>query len=181
MQLTGGQYKGRKITTPPGVRPTLSIVRESVFNILFSTIGSFKNRTFLDLFLGSGIMTFEAISRGFCTTSCDINLKVIKNAQQNANKLGLSPRIILSDSFKCLKKIDTKFDVIYADPPWNLPYTQIFENACLLLKKDAILVVECDIRKKPNILLELGSISTLELFREKNYGRCCLLFIKLNG
>ena len=41
MQLTGGQYKGRKITTPKGVRPTLSVVRESVYNAGYSYFGIF--------------------------------------------------------------------------------------------------------------------------------------------
>ena len=67
MIITGGKYKGRKILAPDEkiTRPTLSKVRQVVFNVLFSEIGSFEVKTFLDLFGGSGIMGLEAISRGF--------------------------------------------------------------------------------------------------------------------
>ena len=66
MQITGGYLKSRKINSPTGgnVRPTLSQVRESVFSILKS-LTDFEGLFFLDAFAGSGIMGFEAISRGF--------------------------------------------------------------------------------------------------------------------
>ena len=67
MIITGGKYKGRKIIAPDEkiTRPTLSKVRQGVFNTLFSMIGDFEGKTFLDLFGGSGIMGLEALSRGF--------------------------------------------------------------------------------------------------------------------
>ncbi len=179
MQLTGGQFKGRKITTPKGVRPTLSLVRESVFNILFSTFGSFKEKTFLDLFLGSGIMTFEALSRGFSTVSYEISPQVIKIAFANASKLGFNPEIIRGDSLKSSLLLKRKFDVIYADPPWDKTYLKIFDISSKLLSDNGILIVECDKKKRSNVLEELGTVSSLDLFSEKNYGRCCLLFVKL--
>lgn len=180
MQLTGGQYKGRKIISPKGVRPTLSIVRESVFNILFSCFGNFEQRDFLDLFLGSGIMTFEALSRGFNTLSYEIDSCVINCVIKNSNLLKFQPKIIKADSTKSAKMLDKKFDVIYADPPWSCSYLKIFEIAQSLLKECGILIAECDKKKKPDVLIELGKVSTLELFREKNYGRCCLLFVRLH-
>ena len=180
MQLTGGQFKGRKIVTPKGVRPTLSIVRESVFNILYSHFGTFGEMNFLDMFLGSGIMTFEALSRGFKTVSCEINPQVIKCANENVQELNLCPKFLRGDSLKLVKKINEKFSVIYADPPWDYSYLQIFQAAADLLLQDGILIAECDKKKKPDVLFELGKVNTLELFREKNYGRCCLLFVKLN-
>ena len=67
MIITGGKYKGRKILAPDEkiTRPTLSKVRQGVFNTLFSMIGEFEEKSFLDLFGGSGIMGLEALSRGF--------------------------------------------------------------------------------------------------------------------
>lgn len=67
MIITGGKYRGRKIQAPDEkiTRPTLSKIREGVFNTLFSMIGDFENKSFLDLFGGSGIMGLEALSRGF--------------------------------------------------------------------------------------------------------------------
>ena len=63
MNLTGGQFKGLKIEVPNNTKPTLSKVRESVFNILFQY--DLKEKKFLDLFAGSAIMGLEALSRGF--------------------------------------------------------------------------------------------------------------------
>ena len=67
MIITGGKLKGRKIAAPDEkiTRPTLSKVRQGVFNVLFSERGSFEGKSFLDLFGGSGIMGLEALSRGF--------------------------------------------------------------------------------------------------------------------
>ena len=67
MIITGGKYKGRKILAPDEkiTRPTLSKVRQGVFNTLFSLIGDFEDKCFLDLFGGSGVMGLEALSRGF--------------------------------------------------------------------------------------------------------------------
>ena len=67
MNITAGIYKGRKIITPDEkyVRPTLSKIRMSVFNILYSYFENFEGLSFLDMFGGSGIIGLEAISRGF--------------------------------------------------------------------------------------------------------------------
>lgn len=180
MQLTGGQYKGRKITTPKGVRPTLSNVRESVFSVLYSYFGSFEDKNFLDLFLGSGIMTFEALSRGFKTVSFELSAQVIRQVKDSAFALGIEPTIIKANSLCAAPKLSSKFDVIYADPPWDYSYYDIFKCCEKLLLKKSLAVIECDKKKKPDVLLELNSFDTLELFREKKYGRCCLLFIKLS-
>ena len=67
MNITGGIYNGRKVQAPDEkiTRPTLSKVRMSVFNSLYSELSTFENKTFLDMFGGSGIMGLEALSRGF--------------------------------------------------------------------------------------------------------------------
>lgn len=180
MHLTGGQYKGRKIITPKGVRPTLSNVRESVFNVLYSYMGDFSEKKFLDLFLGSGIMTLEAVSRGFFATCFEINQDVIKTAKQNLSNLGAQAKIMRADSLKFRFRDEEKFDVIYADPPWDYSYENIILLCQKHLFKDGLAILECDKKKKPDILRELESQKSLELFKEKNYGRCCLLFIRLS-
>ena len=67
MIITAGIYKGRKIAAPNEniTRPTLSKVRMGVFNSLYSLIGEFEGKSFLDVFGGSGVMGLEALSRGF--------------------------------------------------------------------------------------------------------------------
>lgn len=179
MQLTGGQYKGRKIFTPQNVRPTLAIAREGVFSSLYSQLGDFEGKSFLDMFLGSGIMTLEALSRGFLTTSFEIDFNAIKIARQNAKGFKNLPKILKADVFSALKSSNEKFDVIYADPPWTFSYEKVFDTISNHLVDDGIAIVEYDKRKKSEVLLELEKFSALELFKEKKYGRCCLLFLKL--
>ena len=65
MRVTGGEYGGRRIDVPPGeIRPAMDRMRESVFSILGSALGSLQGTTVLDLFSGSGSMALEALSRG---------------------------------------------------------------------------------------------------------------------
>ena len=88
MHITGGYLKSRKIESPKGanVRPTLSQVRESIFSVLYS-ITDFEKKSFLDAFAGSGIIGFEALSRGFeqvCFIEKDKNFFAIKRQCKKA-------------------------------------------------------------------------------------------------
>lgn len=148
MNITGGIYKGRKIIAPDEkiVRPTLSKARESIFNVLFSLLGDFKDKSFLDMFAGSGIMGLEALSRGFNNVyACEKNIKVAKIIKDNYMSLGISPNLIIGDSLKSLKKLPNKFDVIYLDPPY---FSGIYEDSLKsikeagLLKENGIVILE---------------------------------------
>lgn len=96
MIITAGIYKGSKVKAPDAkiVRPTLSKIRESVFNTLFSLLGNFEGKSFLDMFAGSGIMGLEALSRGFeSVVAIEKNPKVASILKENyANvKINISP------------------------------------------------------------------------------------------
>ena len=149
MQITGGYLKSRKIISPKGenVRPTLSQVRESIFSVLFS-IMDFENKSFLDVFAGSGIMGFEAVSRGFCScTFLEKDKKTFFLLKENSKKLGLTAQkadFLLGDSLKVLKKLSSH-DVIFVDPPYrsglydeivNIIFTNhlLKSNGCLILE-----------------------------------------------
>ncbi len=136
MIITAGIYRGRKIKTPDEniVRPTLSKIREGVFNILFSMI-DFKDKYFLDMFAGSGIMGLEAISRGFYyVMELEKKPKVAKIIKENYEKLGVKLNLKIGDSLK--QKLLEKFDVIYIDPPY---YSDIYEKALMKIEKEALL------------------------------------------
>lgn len=136
MIITAGIYKGRKIIVPDEniVRPTLSKIRESIFNTLFSMI-DFEDKKFLDMFAGSGIMGMEALSRGFgYVLALEKNPKVVKILKENYEKLGVKPNVKIGDSLK--QKITDKFDVIYLDPPY---FSGIYEKALEKIKKDSLL------------------------------------------
>ena len=179
MQITGGYLKSRKIDSPKGdnVRPTLSQIRESIFSALFSII-DFENKTFLDLFAGSGIMGLEAISRGF-ETSCFVekDKKTFFTLKSNCQKLNLTPEqttIILSESTKFLKKVGKSFDVIYIDPPYqsglyDTVLTEIIQNN--ILKKNGIVIAE----HSKDLVIDLNNY---ELIKQKTYADKTITFLK---
>lgn len=150
MQITGGSLKSRKIDSPKGsnVRPTLSQVRESIFSVLFSLI-DFNEKIFLDVFAGSGIMGFEAVSRGFQgSVFVEKDKKTFFQLKENAKKLGLDEKnteLFLGDSTKILKKLQKSFDVIYVDPPYQSGlYDEVLSaiKARRLLKTNGVLILE---------------------------------------
>ena len=168
MIITGGKYKGRKITSPNEsiTRPTLSKVRMGVFNTLFSMIGEFEGKSFLDLFGGSGIMGIEALSRGFSeVTVFEKNPKAAQIIKKNYETLGLKPDLKIGDSLKLLKSLDKSFDVIYIDPPYQ---SGIYEEVFRLIKSNSIIIAEHSTPLNINLLPE----------KEKNYGGKYISFYK---
>lgn len=160
MIITGGNFKGRKIQAPDEkiTRPTLSKVRQGVFNTLYSLIGDFEEKTFLDVFGGSGIMGLEAISRGFKEVVVfEKNPKVAQIIKKNYEILGLKPEIKIGDSLKLLNKLDKEFDIVYIDPPY---YSGIYEEVFNLIKSGLIIAEHS----------EPISTEGLILLKEKNYG-----------
>ena len=165
MIITGGIFKGRKIIAPDEkiTRPTLSKVRQGVFNVLFSEIGDFEGKSFLDLFGGSGIMGLEALSRGFDEVVVfEKNPKVAQVLKKNYSTLGLQPNLKIGDSLKLLEKLDRNFDVIYVDPPYySGVYEEVFCKLGNLNLQDTIIVAEHS---------ESLNIEGFTLIKEKNYG-----------
>jgi len=163
MIITGGKYKGRKITAPDEniARPTLSKVRMGVFNMLYSLFGTFEDKSFIDVFGGSGIIGIEALSRGFKdVTVLEKNPKALKIIKENYNLIGLIPNLMPGDSVKLLKNINRTFDVVYLDPPYNNVslYTEIFE---LVKAKSHIIAIEHSAQIE---------INDANLIKSKKYG-----------
>jgi len=175
LYLTGGQYKGRKIEVPNNVKPTLSKTRESVFNILLQY--DLSGNKFLNMFSGSAIMGLEAISRGYEVVEIEISPKTALIIKNNYKNLNLKPNITICD---CLKyKTDEKFDIIYADPPWEMDYAPIILKANEMIKKDGVIILEYDKTKNidiQNILNELNI--DINLVKSKKYGRCLLAILR---
>ena len=170
MQITGGNYKGRKIIAPDEniTRPTLSKVRMGVFNTLFSLIGDFEGKSFLDLFGGSGIMGLEALSRGIERVKVfEKNPKVAQILRKNYETLGLKPDLKIGDSLKLLKQNSENFDVIYIDPPYK---SGIYEEIISILDGDALIIAEHSEDIAP---------TNVTLIKEKNYGGKRVSFFRL--
>ncbi len=142
MNITGGKYNGRIVKAPDKniARPTLSKVRMSVFNMLFSIIGDFDGKTFLDMFGGSGIMGLEAVSRGFSKVIvCEKNKKAAEIIKSNYLSIGAEPNLHIGDSLSIVQKINETVDVVYIDPPYMIG---IYEKALSNIPESKIIVVE---------------------------------------
>ena len=171
MYLTAGQYKGIKIEVPKDVKPTLSKVRESIFNMLLQF--DLSDDSFLDMFCGSGIMSLEAVSRGYNVVSLEINPKNASVIKKNCSKIKTKPNIIVTD---CLKfKTNDKFSIIYLDPPWQDDYSLIIKKADELLNDKGVIFVEYDKTRNLDISdILLKNNIHLEIFKSKKYGRCLI-------
>lgn len=149
MRIISGKYKGKRLIAPKKlpVRPTTDFAKEALFNILNNRI-SFGNVTFLELFAGTGNISFEMASRGTNDiTAVDSDFGCVKFIQKISDELDFGIQTIKSDVFSFLEKNKQKFDVIFADPPYDFTDAQfqkiialIFENN--LLNPDGFLVIE---------------------------------------
>lgn len=176
MQITGGFLNSRKIKTSKSqnVRPTLSKTRQGIFNSLSSLI-DFNEKSFLDMFAGSGIMSFEAISRGFTEVySVEKDRKTAQIIKDNFANFNLKSNILVGDSIKILKKLDKSFDVIYVDPPYD---STLYEQSLRLIKEKKL------IKHNGIIMLEhLDSknfdIEGFEVIKQKDYSNIMITFLK---
>ena len=168
MIITAGIYKGRKIESPDEkiTRPTLSKVRMGVFNTLYSIIGNFEGKTFLDVFGGSGIMGLEALSRGFGKVKVfEKNPKVAQILKKNYQTVGLKPDLTIGDSTKLILKTDEIFDVVYIDPPYM---SGIYEDILSKVKGNIIIVEHS----------ETIEFDGYEVLKQKNYGGKIVSFLR---
>jgi len=168
LYLTAGLFKGNKIEVPKSAKPTLSKVRESVFNILMPNFE--HGQKFLDMFAGSAIMGLEALSRGYIVKELEINPKTAALIKKNYEKIKQKPDLTIVNSLKY--KTDEKFDVIYIDPPWDMDYAPIIKKAVEFLNAEGRIVIEYDCLREINIKeLLLQNKIPLDIVKSKKYGR----------
>lgn len=148
MRIVSGTHKGRIYNPPPNlpVRPTTDFAKESLFNIM-NNYFDFSELRVLDLFSGTGSIAYEFASRGSGDiTAVDGNFKCFSFIKQTADKFRFdSIKVIKSDVFAFLKTAKQPYDIIFADPPYDLETMVnipglVFENG--LLKKGGWLIIE---------------------------------------
>ena len=169
MNITAGIYKGRKISAPDEniTRPTLSKVRMAVFNTL-QAMTDFEEKSFLDMYSGSGIMALEALSRGFSNvTAIEKHPKVLQVIKNNFKNFSPFPKLIKGDSLKIAENLNEKFDVIYIDPPY---YSGIYEASLDAVKNIAQNIV---------ILEHVTEVEFrgYEILKQKKYGDKYITFL----
>ena len=121
MRIIAGEWRGRAIEAPSGAstRPTADRVRETLFSMLASRLGSFEDLRVADLFAGSGALGLEALSRGAASaTFVESDAGAAAAIRRNAEKLGAGDRVlVIAGSALALPRSDP-FDLILADPPY---------------------------------------------------------------
>ena len=149
MRIISGKYKGRRISPPKGlpVRPTTDMSKEALFNVLNNHF-SFEGLKILDLFSGTGNISFEFASRGSTPiTSVDADFGCVKFIKQVATEYDFNIAATKSDVFKFLERNNATYDIIFADPPYALDQ-KTFEKIVLLvfekntLQDDGMMIIE---------------------------------------
>ena len=149
MRIISGKYKGRRISPPKGlpVRPTTDMSKEALFNVLNNHF-NFEGLKVLDLFAGTGNISYEFASRGSSPiTSVDGDFGCVKFIKQIATEYDFNIAATKSDVFKFLEKNNATFDIVFADPPYALDQAT-FERIVLLvfekntLNEDGMMVIE---------------------------------------
>lgn len=149
MRIISGAFKGRKIQAPKNlpVRPTTDMAKEALFNILNNQY-YFDEISVLDLFSGTGNISYEFASRGTEQIfAVDAHYGCIKFISQTSEKFNMPIQAIKSDVFKFLEQTHQKFDLIFADPPYDFDIELfnkipqlVFQNK--LLQQDGVLIIE---------------------------------------
>ncbi len=149
MRIISGKFKSKRIQAPKKlpVRPTTDMAKEALFNIL-NNLYYFNDLVVLDLFSGTGNISYEFASRGTTNiTAVDAHFGCIKFINETSKILEADIHTIKSDVYKYLEKSSAKFDVIFVDPPYEFELEKfekivnlVFENK--LLNNNGLLIVE---------------------------------------
>ncbi len=148
MRIIGGSHKGRLIR-PQGnlpVRPTTDLAKESLFNILNNRI-DFEGLAVLDLFAGTGSISYEFASRGAGEViSVDLNKNCIDFIKKTVQFFQFkNMKVIRADAFKFIQNSYLKYDIVFADPPYDLDNVGELPrliSASEILKPEALFILE---------------------------------------
>jgi 16S rRNA (guanine966-N2)-methyltransferase len=181
MRIIGGEAKGRTLSFPSGSseRPTSDFLRETLFNLL----GFLEDKTFLDLFAGSGSVGAEAASRGAQEIYfVEKNIKLAEIIKRNISTCSQDKKfiIIAKDVEHALIDFSKKrceFDIIFADPPYNrglVEKTLNLLNKYQIIKEESIIVIQHSIKENiPETIFE-----KINLVDQRKYSENYLTFLK---
>ncbi|MBD1392355.1 16S rRNA (guanine(966)-N(2))-methyltransferase RsmD [Mucilaginibacter glaciei] len=148
MRIIGGRLRGLRLNPPKNlpVRPTTDLAKEALFNILLNQI-EFEGITVLDLFSGTGNIAMEFASRGAeKVTGIDRSIHCVHYLKDASRQHGLTEiEVFKADVFKYLDVETEQYDLIFADPPYdlsNIPQIAKIVFDKNLLKPDGMLIIE---------------------------------------
>ncbi|NLN25705.1 MAG: methyltransferase domain-containing protein [Bacteroidetes bacterium] len=149
MRIISGSEKGRKLLIPKKLpaRPTTDFAKESLFNILRNQF-DFEELSVLDLFSGTGSISYEFASRGVPSiVTVDSHRESVRYVERTAESFSFPIQAFRMDVFQYLEKANQRFSIIFSDPPYDMDFPSfekiislVFEKS--LLAEDGLLIVE---------------------------------------
>jgi 16S rRNA (guanine966-N2)-methyltransferase len=176
LRIIGGTYRGRRIEPPSNfkARPTTDFAREGLFNILSNRV-DFENISVLDLFSGTGSISYEFASRGagqiHLVDKDPVHIAGIRRIIKDLNMENIRPVHI--DVKAYLKTCSVKYDIVFADPPYDLKWLKELPDLILesgVLKEEGFFILE-----HPR---GLSFSSHARFFEHRNYGGVNFSFFK---
>jgi 16S rRNA (guanine966-N2)-methyltransferase len=176
MRIVSGAFKGKTFSPPKGfnARPTTDFAKEGLFNILLNAF-DLEEIEVLDLFSGTGSISFEFASRGAKRIDLvELNHQHLKFISKVRNELSLKQiHTIQGNAFQFLKACSYKYDIIFADPPYEMDGIEmvpelVFEKG--LLKEEGWLILEHSVSYN----FETHS----HFYKTRNYGSVHFTFFK---
>ena len=178
MRIINGTHKGRRINPPKSItaRPTTDFAKEGLFNILNNYI-DFEGLKVLDLFCGTGNITFEFASRGAMEiTSVDDNYNCCEFVKKTISDFKMSQvKVIKADVFSFLKKSVNTHSLIFADPPYEMEPEKFDAIPELIFSKELL-------QPKGLLIIEHGARTEFSkhklFFEHRKYGNVNFSFFK---
>lgn len=179
LRITGGIHRGVSVKSRKGLqtRPTASKVREAIFNILADSI---KDSRVLDLYSGSGILGYEALSRGaeYCYF-VEYDRRCCHLIRQNLQNLDLNGHVLCAKVECSIKSLSqNSFNIVFVDPPYSMGIprkllSQFVQSGILSGNSQVIIEHSSKINGE--------NIENLTLFKVKKYGDTSLSIYKLSN
>lgn len=176
MRVTGGKYRGRTVVCPPGViRPAMDRMRESLFSIL----GNLDERSFLDLFSGSGCVGIEAASRGAEPVHIVENDRIKKAViLKNISIVETKIQLFMSDVYRFIPSAKRTYDIVYADPPFpmdgKVKLAQLIADT-EIVEEGGLFIIHYPREEDASWPQQIGDLKFID---ERKYGRSLLRFYK---
>ena len=180
MRIIGGEQKGRKLFSVQDsvTRPTADRLRETIFNILYTSV---RKSIVLDLFAGTGALGIEALSRGAeYAVFVDNNRKVSSVIEKNIKLCGFADKakIITIDvirNLKPIKSMSMSFDLVFIDPPYGMGFIKKtlynLSTTCCLGKKASVIAEHNGLEPVPD------DIYGFKLKERRKYGKTFVSFL----
>ncbi len=178
MRIITGMYRSRQINLPAFFkdRPTTDMAKESLFNIINNNF-DYADTVFLDLFSGSGGISYEMASRGCTNITCvDINHKYCDFISRNFKDMypqRTPARVLNADAFKFIENTPLNYDLIFADPPYDLEGIERIPEMVMNnpgLKPGATLIIEHSAKTRFTDMIHIRD--------QRHYGKVNFSFYK---